>query len=164
MNSQLTTDEALEKIRAICDGYEYDRTVPYEAVEIAEKNACVIVVGGSDDLMYVYGAECYMTWCEEHSYGWHGDTLEGEDVDPDLKSEASQIGLRIWWCGRISPGSVEIPGYDTAKSGAFSYTVKEGIEYRDFKIMEDGDVYCTGKVIKLPEGFQSAKYSRNNNN
>ena len=145
----------LEEIKAICDGIEYSRDVPNEAKELAKENNIVIIVGGSDDLMYCYGAECYLTDHCEHSYGWDGDTLK-DISDKQLEKEAEQLGLMIWWCGKIEDTGLKIEGYDTEKSGAFSYSVKDGIEALDFKVMEDNDVYCTGKIIKLPDGFKNA--------
>ena len=146
----------LEEIKAICDGIEYSRHVPKEAEELAKENNIVIIVGGSDDLMYCYGAKCYLTDYCEHGYGWDGDTLK-DISDKQLEKEAEQLGLMIWWCGEIEDAGLKIEGYDTEKSGAFSYSVKEGIEALDFKVMEDdNDVYCTGKIIKLPDGFKNA--------
>ncbi len=146
----------LEEIKAICDGIEYSRDVPNEAKELAKENNIVIIVGGSDDLMYCYGAECYLTDYCEHSYGWDGDTLK-DISDKQLEKEAEQLGLMIWWCGEIVDAGLKIENYDTNKNGAFSYSVKDGIEALDFKVVEDdNDVYCTGKIIKLPDGFKHA--------
>lgn len=148
--------KAIKAIKAICDGIEYSRHVPKKAEELAKKNNIVIIVGGSDDLMYCYGAECYLTDYCEHSYGWDGDTLKGIS-DKQLEKEAEQLGLMIWWCGEIKDAKLKIENYDIDKNGAFSYSVKEGIEALDFKVMEDeNDVYCTGKIIKLPDTFKNA--------
>jgi hypothetical protein len=145
----------LQEIKAICDGIEYSRHVPKGAEELAKENNIVIIVGGSDDLMYCYGAECYLTDYCEHGYGWDGDTLK-DISDKKLEKEADQLGLMIWWCGEIKDAGLKIEGYDTEKSGTFSYSVKEGIEALDFKVMEGNDVYCTGKIIKFPDGFKNA--------
>ena len=149
-------NQALEKIKSICDGIEYSRDVPNEAKEIAKENNIVIIVGGSDDLMYCYGAESYLTNYCEHSYGWDGDTLENIS-DKKLENEARQLGLKIWWCGVIEDAYLRMPGYSTDKSGAFSYTVNENIESLDFKVMEEDSVYCTGKIIQLPDNFIISK-------
>lgn len=143
----------LQEIQSICDGIEYTRTIPYEATALAKENNCIVIVGGSDDLMYCYGAPCFMTNHCEHSYGWDGDTLEGIP-DKELESEAAQLGLKIWWCGEIVDAGLSIEDYDVDESGAFYYSVKEGIEALDFKVMEDDEVYCTGKVIQLPSDFE----------
>tara|TARA_R110002012_G_C11297468_1_gene572860 strand:- start:5 stop:460 length:456 start_codon:yes stop_codon:yes gene_type:complete len=146
----------LEEIKAICEGIEYSRDVPNEAKELAKENNIVIIVGGSDDLMYCYGAECYLTDYCEHGYGWDGDTLK-DISDKQLEKEAGQLGLMIWWCGEIVDAGLKIENYDTDQNGAFSYSVKDGIEALDFKVVEyDNDVYCTGKIIKLPDYFKNA--------
>ncbi len=145
----------LNDIKVMCDGIEYSRNVPEEAKALAIENGIVIIVGGSDDLMYCYGAYSYLTDMQEHSYGWDGDDLL--DAEKELKDEATQLGLMIWWCGAIVRSSVWIDDYDTDKSGAFSYTVKEGIEFLNFKVLEDkdgDDVYCTGIIIQLPADFK----------
>ena len=149
----------LQKIKEICDGIEYTRHIPKEAEELAKQNNIVVIVGGSDDLMYCYGADCYMTYCCEHGYGWDGNTLKNIS-DKQLEKEANQLGLKIWWCGKIEKEGLVREGYSVDKKGAFSYTVNDKIEYLDFKVLEskkESDVYCTGIIIKLPDDFVSCK-------
>ena len=144
----------LEQIKEICDGIKYSRDVPDMAKLIARENDIIIIVGGSDDLMYCYGARCYMTQEQEHGYAENGDTLE-DIPDKQLEFEANQLGLMIHWCGAIG-GMPYVDDYDEDRDGAFTYSVKDGIEFLDFKIMDDGEVYCTGKIIQLPDGFLSS--------
>lgn len=145
---------ALEQIKEICDGIEYSRGVPDEAEKIAKENNIVIIVGGSDDLMYCYGADSYLTDYCEHGYGWDGDTLKNIS-DNSLEIEAQQLGLKIWWCGKIESDNLKIDSYSIDESGSFSYSVNENIESLDFKVLEDDkDVYCTGKIIRLPDNFE----------
>jgi len=150
----------IQKLYKLLNGIEYTRDVPEEAKQIAKENGFVIIVGGSDDLMYCYGADSYLTDYIEHGYGWDGDTLISID-DEQLESEASQLGLEIYWCGKIADSEgKEIIGYDTEKSGAFSYKVREGIESKDFIVYENDEkdeVYCTGIIIELPVDFKSFK-------
>lgn len=143
----------LEEIKNICEGIEYRRDVPEEAKKLAEENNIVIIVGGSDDLMYCYGAKSYLTDYCEHSEGWDGCDLSRHAYDDELKNEAKQLGLKIFWCGSIEDTGEQIEGYDVEKSGAFSYTVNEDIESLDFKVLEEDSVYCTGKIIQLPKDF-----------
>lgn len=145
--------EKLEEIKSICNGIQYNRDVPEDAKKLAEENNIIIIVGGSDDLMYCYGADTYLTEYCEHSYGWDGEDLTKIKGNEKLRSEATQLGLKIWWCGSICDENISIDGYDTEKSGAFSYSVDEKINSLDFLVMEDDDVYCTGKIIELPKGF-----------
>jgi hypothetical protein len=147
----------LEQIQQICDGIPYTRDIPEEAQRLAKENNVVVIVGGSDDLMYAYGAESYLADYCEHSEGWDGCDLPKEASDEQLRKEAQQLGLKIFWCGIISSTGEAIDGYDVDKSGAFSYQVKDGIEHLSFKVMEDDNVYCTGIAIKLPDDFVSAK-------
>jgi hypothetical protein len=147
----------LEEIQKKCNGIEYSRDIPEEAKLLAKENNCVVIVGGSDDLMYCYGADSYLTDYVEHGEGWDGCDLANEASDDELRKEAKQLGLKIFWCGKIHSTGEEIEGYNTDKNGAFSYQVKEGIQHLNFKVMEDEtDVYCTGIVIQLPENFESA--------
>jgi len=147
----------LQEIKKICDGIEYSRDVPNKAKELAKENNCIIIVGGSDDLMYCYGAKCYLTDFCEHAAGWDGEDLT-KSHDKQLKKEAKQLGLKIFWCGKIEDSNETIEGYNVDESGAFSYTVNNNIESLDFKVMEDNDVYCTGIIIKLPNNFKSQKF------
>lgn len=146
----------ITKIQEICNGIEYRRDVPEEAKKLASENGFVIIVGGSDDLMYCYGAESYLTNYCEHGHGWDGCDLSTIKGDKKLKKEAKQLGLKIWWCGEIVEEGLKIEGYNTEESGAFSYTVNDDIESAEFKVMEDDEVYCTGIIIKLPNGFKSS--------
>ncbi|MCP4181443.1 MAG: hypothetical protein GY756_27080 [bacterium] len=148
--------EKLKEIQKLCNGIEYNRDVPKEAKKLAKENNIVIIVGGSDDLMYCYGAESYLTDYIEHSEGWDGCDLTKDASDNELKKEAQQLGLKIFWCGKIENTGESIENYSTLESGAFSYQVKEGIEHETFKVMEDdNDVYCTGIIIKLPDNFET---------
>jgi len=145
----------LNEVKELCDGIEYSRHIPEDAELLAKENNIIVIVGGSDDLMYCYGATSYLSSEREHSYGWDGDTLKGID-DKGLENEASQLGLKIWWCGEIVADQLSLSSdnYSIKENGAFSYSVDDNIESLDFKVMEEGDVYCTGKIIKLPEGFK----------
>jgi hypothetical protein len=107
--------------------------------------------------MYCYGADSYLTDYCEHSEGWDGADLTKNASDKQLLKEAKQLGLKIFWCGEIVSTGEKIEGYNTDESGAFSYKVNNNIEHLDFKVIEDGDVYCTGIIIKLPDNFISAK-------
>ena len=149
---------ALEQIYELCNGIGYSRDIPKEAENIARENGIVVIVGGSDDLMYAYGANSYLTDYGEHSEGWDGCDLTKHAGDKQLLKEAKQLGLKIFWCGVIEKTGETISGYDTSKNGAFSYKVADNIEHLDFKVMEnEKDVYCTGIIIKLPKNFISAK-------
>ena len=147
----------LEEVKELCDMIEYSRSIPEEAEKIAKENNIVVIVGGSDDLMYCYGAKSYLTDYCEHSYGWDGNDLK-DISDKKLEAEAAQLGLKIWWCGHIVKGKQSIKDYDSDYSGAFSYTVNDGIESLDFRVTEGEDIYCTGKIIKLPENFKAEEF------
>ena len=144
----------LNELKEICSGIQYTRDVPEEAKNIAIENNIIIIVGGSDDLMYCYGAKSYLTDMQEHSYGWDGCDLTKIKGEKKLKKEAKQLGLKIWWCGFIKDDHLKLEGYDSDKSGAFSYTVNENIKSLDFLVMEDEDIYCTGIIIQLPDNFK----------
>ena len=149
----------LEKLYEMLNGIDYTRDVPEEAKQLAKDNGYIIVVGGSDDLMYCYGADSWLSEYVEHSYGWDGDTLK--DIDDELlRDEAKQLGLEIYWCGKIVNTNKEILGYDTEKQGAFSYVVSDDIVSKDFIVYENdkkNEVYCTGKIIKLPKDFKRSE-------
>lgn len=147
--------EILKEIQNLCEGIQYSRDIPEQAKKLAKENNVVVIAGGSDDLMYCYGAKCYLTEYCEHSYGWDGDDLT-DTGESQLDLEALQLGLKIWWCGCIEDKGLKIEGYDIEKSGAFSYSVDDSIKALDFLVMEDSEVYCTGKIIQLPSDFTSS--------
>lgn len=148
----------MEKLFELCNGIEYTRSIPLEATIYAKNNNFIVIVGGSDNLMYCFGADSYLTKQKEHGYGWDGSDLKNID-DKKLEKEASQLGLKIWWCGEILETKEILENYDVKKSGSFSYTVNNDISFKNFIIFEDkahDDIYCTGIIIKLPESFKSA--------
>lgn len=147
----------LKQIQELCNGIEYSRDIPKEAKELAKENGIVVIVGGSDDLMYAYGADSYLTDYCEHSEGWDGCDLAKHASDKKLRKESKQLGLKIFWCGKIEKTGETIDGYNTRESGGFSYKVADDIEHLTFKVLEENDVYCTGIIIKLPDSFISAK-------
>lgn len=151
-------ENILNKIQELCHGIEYSRHIPDEAEQLAKDNGIVVIVGGSDDLMYCYGAESYLTRHCEHGVGWDGEDLTIYEHDDNLRDEAKQLGLKIWWCGTIEESGEEKPNYSTDESGAFSYSVNEDIEALEFSVCENkndfSDIYCTGIIIKLPDNFK----------
>lgn len=152
-------ENILKQIQGICEGIGYSRHIPIEAENLARENGIVVIVGGSDDLMYCYGAESYLTNYCEHSAGWDGEDLT-QSYDKKLKKEAKQLGLKIWWCGEIEDTGEIKENYSTEQSGAFSYSVNAEIEHLEFTVCENekdySDIYCTGIIIKLPENFKPA--------
>lgn len=150
-------ENILKQIQELCNGIEYSRHVPEEAEKLAQENGIVIIVGGSDDPMYCCGADCYLTNEIEHAVGWDGEDLTEYEHDAQLRSEAKQLGLKIYWEGKISNTGERKENYSADESGAFSYSVNPDIEYLEFKVCESqndfSDIYCTGIIIKLPEEF-----------
>lgn len=148
----------LKQIQELCNGIEYSRHIPKEAEQLAKENGIVVIVGGSDDLMYCYGSSCYLTDEVEHGVGWDGEDLTIYEHDPSLQSEAYQLGLKIWWEGECNEEIKE--NYSVERSGAFSYSVNPEIEHLEFRVCENendfSDIYCTGIAIKLPENFTPA--------
>ena len=152
----------IEKLYSMVNGIDDTKSIPKEAEEFAKKNGLVVIIGGSDDLMYCFGAESYLTSYCEHSYGWDGDLLTNIK-DKQLEDEAKQLGLEIYWCGKILDKNEnvikQLPEYNRKTMGRFSYLVKEDIAFKNFTVYEDfkkygaDDVYCTGIIIELPKGF-----------
>ncbi len=146
----------LKKIQEICEGMGYRTGVPIEAFKLAEENNIIIIIGGSDDLMYCYGANSFLTEHEEHGEGWDGCDLSKDASEPELLKEAKQLGLKIFWEGKIEKTGETIKDYDSDKMGAFSYKVNENLESVTFKVVDDEYIYCTGIIIQLPNDFESA--------
>lgn len=147
----------LKRLKEICNNIPYTRHIPKEAEQLAKENNIIIIVGGSDDLMYAYGAECYLTDMCEHGEGWDGCDLTKDASDIELLEESKQLGLKIFWCGEIDSTGEKIKDYSIEEMGSFSYTVADNIKSLDFKVLEDrnsDEVYCTGKIIELPDGFK----------
>jgi len=148
--------KTINKIYDLVNNSYYREDLNQEAIEIAKEEGYIIILGGSDDLFYAYGAKSYLTDYEEHGYGWDGSNLKNIS-DKALEAEAEQLGLKVFWCGKIEDTGEEIPNYNWQKQGSFSYTVKEDIEFKNFIVLEEegsDEVYCTGIILKLPKDFK----------
>ena len=153
------TENILNEIKKLCDNIKYSHSIPPEAEQLAKDNNIVVIVGASDDLMYCLGAKCYLTDRIEHEAGWNGEDLTKSDNEL-LRLEAEQLGLKIFWCGEIENTGEIIENYDVKKDGAFSYSVNDNIKALDFKVIDEDEVYCTGKIIQLPNNFKRSLLKR----
>ncbi len=155
----------IEKIFELVNGISYTRDIPAEAKSLAKENGYIIIVGGSDDLMYCFGADSYLTDYIEHDVDTDGENFSKSKCNHNLKSEAKQIGLKVYWNGEIEHTGESIKDYDsTIKGYAFSYQVNSDLEFKEFTVFEDDDqkeIYCTGLIFKLPEYFISFKGTEN---
>ena len=125
-----------DKLYNLCNRIDYTRHIPEVAKQLAKENGYIIIVGGSDDLMYCYGADSYLTKYKEHDYGWDGDDLINIP-DKQLQNEAKQLGLKIFWCGEIIATGEKKSNYNVEKQGAFSYQVNDNIISKDFIVFEE---------------------------
>jgi len=152
-------NQVLQKTKELLGEVVYRDSLSKEAIQYAKDNNLIIIIGGSDDLMYAYGADCYLTDYEEHDAGWEGEDLSFANNNK-LRKEASQLGLKILWCGKIQDKQI-IENYSIEESGAFNYLVNPDIESLDFIIYEnykeDGEVYGKGLIVKLPENFKKSE-------
>lgn len=151
----------IDEIYRIVNETTMYRDIPDEAKALAREHGYIVIVAGSDDLMYCYGADCYMTRRIEHGGVYHGLDLS-EHPDEKLRREASQLGLKVFWCGKLRTkdgGEEAIEGYSVKKYGGFSYIVGSDVESRNFSVLDDAtsggapEVYCTGIIVKLPGNF-----------
>ena len=159
-NSEDNT-QVLKKAKELLGEVVYRENLSKEVIQYAKDNNLIIIMGGSDDLMYVYGVDCYLTDYEEHDAGWDGEDLSLSENE-SLNKEASQLGLKILWCGKIQDKQI-IENYSIEESGAFNYLVNDNINSLEFIIYEnskeDGEVYGKGLIVELPKNFEIAKYN-----
>lgn len=149
--------ENIEKCYDLIKSIEYCEDIPKEAIDFAKNNNLIIIMGVSNELMCRYGSKSYLTDYCEHSFGWNGNLLN-DISDKKLENEARQLGLEIFWCGEIknNDGVVikSLPNYSIEKNGKFFYTVKDGINFKNFIVNDDETkIYCTGIIIELPKNF-----------
>jgi hypothetical protein len=138
----------MKTLQKMLYGIEYTRHIPQEAEDYAIKHNLIVIVPGSDDLFYAYGADCYLTQQVEFDC-WDGTDFE--DADNDLKNEVKKYNLKVLWCGRIDD-TIFIKDYSILEKGAFSYQVD--VKHKHFPIMEEKNVILLDNKTVIDNGVE----------
>lgn len=136
----MTAKEFAEKL----SGREYEMPqFTKEELEEARENGFVIIYGASDDLMEIDGAIC------DEADVWNGgivhikcvfheNKLAGGGVIDGSNERSDILSVEAKWDeGRDEDGNI------------IAWTYETSVPHETFDIMEDGEIYCRGIVIKL---------------
>ena len=132
--------------------YPFYDNLTKEAEEYAQNNNMLIIATHSDDLCFVYGADCFLSKQEELLTNcWRGTNFPEEGGE---QKEALQLGLLIYWKGTVFEEDVKMSNYDRDSHGCFFIECSNKINHRHFKVVRDKEVYGTGIILELPNDFK----------
>lgn len=114
-----------------------------EELEEAKANGFVIITGASDDLMEIDGAIC------DEAGVWNGGIVHIKCV---FDEDGKIIGgtLIDGWNGRSDVFSVEAK-WDEGRDeygNIIAWTYETSVQHETFDIIDNGQIYCRGIVIK----------------
>lgn len=123
----------LKEIKSRIDKIDIKQEIPKDVQVLAKDNNILIAYGGSDDLLELRGAinEEYGAWEGFDPRVMSGDGRREIEVLKKLLS----IDLVMNWC----PND-ELSG---------NFTLKEGVEFEEFDIIEDEEVFCRGVIVQM---------------
>lgn len=122
----------LENIYKELNNIDY-RKEPHEGIlNFMTDNKIIVIQGQSDDILDMYG------FASEQFSAWDGFSFKDCDCEEFQREEfeiLKDCGIEMIWC----------PDSDR------SWLVKANDKYekKEFNIIEDGEVYCTGLIIDL---------------
>lgn len=141
-----------QELAARLDGREIGREITPEEEKLAAENGLVVVFGASDDLAEIRGAVLDEVDCYEGGIfhidprGVRDDWTDGEERDKDEARKFFQregmpaVCVNATWCDPDKPGKP-----------SWSYKVHAGrAGFGEFRVYEDGELYCVGIVFKQP--------------
>lgn len=122
----------IDKLHEEINNIEY-RKVPHEGIlNFMTDNKLIVIQGQSDDILDMYGFRS-----EEFSArdGFSHKDYECEDFQREEFEVLKDCEIEMLWC----PGDKR------------SWLVQANDKYnkKEFNVMEDGEVYCTGLIIDL---------------
>lgn len=147
--SASTGNDPVSAIQALLHGAEYDRNFPPQtAVELAKAAGVIIVAGASDDLMELYGAIRDEFGC----YDGGTALLDAKGLLGHWESvcdRGDQDEIRQWFVREAKAKKIE--AIWAPKEPEASWVYQTDIPHITFDVMEDGELYCRGLLIRLAD-------------
>lgn len=133
---------------AMLDGVEYVHPLEAklrEMEKVLENEGLVVAYGASDDLLEFFGA------ISDEVGAWDGTTVP-IDADGVLKSKCGEGSECPYFAGKLkSAEKVTAEWCPKGVEGDPTWLIKTAIPHEQFKIMEDGAVFCIGIVFKVDD-------------
>lgn len=128
-----------EKLATLLDGREYGSEISREEAQQAKEAGLVIVFGASDDLIEFRGAIYDEADCFDGGtiFLTRDNSNQLSLASSDYEKHGQKIAAKIeaLWC----------------KSEGSPWSYQTDIPHSEFRIMEDGGVYCTGIVFRAED-------------
>lgn len=134
-----------KELADLLNGREYRDEITKEEAQQAKENGLVVVFGASDDLIEFEGAISEEFGAYDGTTIKIGKTSKGiKFYDEDNEHEIEEYNVPITtieqvWCPREN-GEIIAP-----------WLVKADIPHEQFKIYEDGELYCIGIVFHIDD-------------
>ena len=128
----------LDKWANLLDGREYRKEITSQEIEELKEDGLTVIFGASDDLCEFRGA--YSNEIDCYNGGKFSYVKEINDFVRSNYYERNNSEL-------ITINLEERPSLNITYA-PWEYTIPEGIDFRNFRIMEDGEVYGVGIVFR----------------
>jgi len=128
----------VERVKLLIDGIDYRADLPVEAIELCKKSGIYIIYGASDDLLEVDGLH------REEFGAYDGFDSADVEYEPDggninfvVKALKDNFVVAVW-----------CPNPEV--SWAMECTPCKEADTESFEMIEDGEVFCQGLILKYP--------------
>lgn len=116
------------------DGCEYLNEISVKDSQEAKDNNLIVVFGYSDDVVVFVGAfEREFNSGSDETFSLVGDKIFDDETLPENSKVIATINAK----------------FSTREEYYWTMTV-EGLDFYNFDVYRDGDLFCKGAVFKLP--------------
>jgi hypothetical protein len=134
-----------EELAARLTGREYTEEITEAEAKEAAAAGLVVIFGASDDLVEIRG----LFTDEEGAYGGGTVLLDRHGVIPGSRNDRWPDEKMEQYFAR-KRAAVQVEALWCAEPG-YSWTFKTDRPHATFEVVEDGEPYCRGIVLALPE-------------
>ena len=133
-----------ELLAGLLTGREYGKEMAKEEEQQAKAAGLIVIFGASDDLMEFRGA----ITAEFNCYDGGMAHINAKGLLPNRENVEDDVELKDLFARQPSARSIE--ALWTAEDG-YSWTYRTDVPHATFEIVEDGEPYCRGIVIDVPD-------------
>ena len=133
-----------ELLAGLLTGREYGKEMVKEEEQQAKAAGLIVIFGASDDLMEFRGA----ITAEFNCYDGGMAHINAKGLLPNRENVEDDVELKDLFARQPSARSIE--ALWTAEDG-YSWTYRTDVPHATFEIVEDGEPYCRGIVIDVPD-------------
>lgn len=125
--------DVLNSLRWSLDGIGYGEKIKDEVIQELKNHDAIAIMGYSDDLVECIGA------FEEEVGMYNGGTFGINKDSCELLADFDKNIVNAIWCG------------EHEKHGSCSWMFETEIPHSEFRVFEDGALFCVGIVVLLDD-------------